>query len=304
MMPWPPGSLRSLAGFGRHRRDVGCSAGLLLEALLRVPPYVLRAGIGPSTENGEAARQKGLTVVTGSLPGVEHLFLQTADMAVTANVISHVADPIAFLGAMAKTIHSEGRIVIYGHDGIQPSADLLWADIGFSFCREHLITIAAKVGLEHINSQMKRPPAGQEDKYVLVFKKSDNPHAALLSAAEVSRLNSGRHQYFQAWRELAGQLARLGNSGRSILNFGASFWSILLAGYCPDYWSKVKGCVVDDEADTDVFLGKPLIPTSRIGEVGQNPIIVLGANPSSHAFLRSRLSSYGEVIGWDGPISR
>jgi hypothetical protein len=77
----------------------------------------------------------------------------------------------------------------------------------------------------------------------------------------------------------------------------------MLACYCTDYWANVKACVVD-EADADAFVGKPLVPTSRISELGRNPIIVLGANPSSHALLRSKLSAHGEVIGWNGSISR
>jgi 2-polyprenyl-3-methyl-5-hydroxy-6-metoxy-1,4-benzoquinol methylase len=282
--------------------DVGCGAGFLLEALRKARPGLLCAGIEPSSENSESARRKGLTVVTGSVPGDESLFTTAADMVLASNVISHVVDPIAFLAALSDTIVTAGRVVIYGHNGDTAGADLLFADIDFSFCRENLVSIAAKVGLEHVNLDMKAPPHGQEDKYVLVFKNADAPSASSLSAAERDRLLEDRRRYFDAWRQLARRLSSIDAGSRPVFNFGASFWSMLLAAYCPEYWGRVNACVVDDGSGE--FLLKPIIGTDTLDGSAGRPIIVLGTNPATQPQLGERLSNFGEVIAWNDLIKR
>jgi len=75
------------------------------------------AGVDPSTENTESARAKDLTVLTGPVPGAEAYFASTADLTLTANVISHVPEPIAFLESLAAMTVDTGRVMIYGHNG-------------------------------------------------------------------------------------------------------------------------------------------------------------------------------------------
>ena len=280
--------------------DFGCGGGLLLDALRRARPTLLCAGLDPSITNTEAARARGFTVATGSVPGIEDLFEGSCDLAVASNVISHILDPRAFLAAMLSTIAPGGRLLIYGHNGDAAGADLLWTDIEYSLCREHLVSIAAKVGLEHINPQMAEPPPGQSDKYVLVFKQSDaQPAAAALSQERRDALLEERRSYFAAWQELARRLAQV-NSQPPLLNFGASFWSATLAIYCPQYWGRVEACVVDD-GDPGEFFDKPVMSTDSI-EPGST--IVLGTNPATHQVLAKRLSRLGNVVAWDDLIKR
>jgi SAM-dependent methyltransferase len=281
--------------------DVGCGGGYLLEALRGQLGTLACAGVDPSLENSEAARDRGLTVVTGNFPGSEHLFAGLADLVVTANVVSHIHEPSAFLAAMADCVTEGGRIVIYGHNGDQASADLLWTDIDYSFCREHLITIASKVGLRHLNQFPFSPPAGQEDKYVLVFQKSGQAEAAALTDKERSALLDARRRYFGAWRTLAHRLNEL-DASRPIYNFGASFWAIALAVYCPRYWGGVDACVVDEGGGD--FFGKPIIPISKVKTNGQRPQIVLGTNPSSQPQLAKKLSTVADVTRWDDLLHR
>jgi SAM-dependent methyltransferase len=281
--------------------DIGCGGGFLLGAVKKARPSIECAGVDPSLENSESARARGFIVVTGTVPGAESSFKRTFDLAVAANVISHITDPHGFLKALSEVIVPSGRVVIYGHNGDIASADLLWADIEFSFCREHLIEIAAKAGLQHVNPNPIPPPPGQEDKYVLVFRRSETPWSAGLDKEKRESLLAERRLYFASWQLVAQRLSGL-ESSRNVFNFGASFWSMALAAYCPQYWGRVQACVVDGGDGS--FFGKPIIKTDSISPDDQRPLIVLGTNPASQSMLARRLSAVGDVIRWDDLITR
>jgi SAM-dependent methyltransferase len=286
----------------RSLLDVGCAGGLLLEALRNARPELEYAGIEPSLENGELARERGFSVTTGFIPETKPPKPQY-DIVLTSNVVSHITDPVSFLRAMALMTASEGRVVVYSHDGVEPSADLLWTDIEFSFCREHLGALAAKAGLELLHSKGFKTPLGQEDKHVLVFQRSGNPAPVpRLSDEHRQALLNGRRAYFAAWRQLARLLASKAESySGPVMNFGASFWSMSLSAYCPDYWQRVKACVVDSGGST--FLDKPVILTKELPGLPR-PLIVLGTNPAAQESLKKRLASQAEVISWHDLIKR
>ena len=86
------------------------------------------------------------------------------------------------------------------------------------------------------------------------------------------------------------------------MNFGASFWSMLLAAYCPEYWNKVEACVVDEESG-GLFLGKPVIATETISSEAK-PLIFLGVNPATQDSLALRLAGYGQVVRWNDLVTR
>jgi len=282
--------------------DVGCGGGVLLDALRRLQPALQCAGIDPSIENSAVARSRGFSVTTGFIPAVRPPRDQY-DLVLASNVISHILDPIDFLQAMADVTAPNGRVLIYSHDGGLPGADHLWADVEYSYCREHLGTLGARVGLELSDSRGIAPPPHQTDKHVLVFRRNAAPAAGPpLSDATRDELLEGRRRYFGAWRSLAARLAQYaqGTTG-PFFNFGASFWSMLLAAYCPAYWARVEACVVDQ--GSGMFLEKPLLLADDLPKSPQ-PLIVLGTNPLTQARLRQRLGSHAEVITWDDLITR
>ncbi len=282
--------------------DVGCGGGILLDAMRKVRPSLEYAGIDPSIENSALARARGFSVTTGFTPGTNPPKDQY-DLVFAANVISHIQDPIGFLRSMAGMTVPTGRMVIFSHDGSEPGADQLWADVEFSFCREHLGALAAKAGLELLKSQHVAPAPGQADKYVLVFEHSSSPaFVPQLNNSKRDTLLQGRRQYFKAWQQLADLLSKWAREASGpLLNFGASFWSMLLAAYCPEYWQHVQACVVDE--GNGFFLGKPVVLTERM-RASPRPVIVLGTNPISQASLKERLSSRGKVVTWDDLITR
>jgi SAM-dependent methyltransferase len=282
--------------------DVGCGGGLLLEALRTAQPEIHYAGIDPSIENSALARARGFDVTTGFVPPTKPS-KDRYDVVLASNVISHITEPIAFLEALAGMVTPTGRIVLFSHDGVEPGADLLWADIEFSFCREHLGALGAKVGLELLDSRGMTAPATLEDKHVLVFKQSASP-TPVQQRSDAARdvLLEGRRQYFAAWRQLAVRLSRCAAQAPSqVFNFGASFWSMLLAAYCPDYWQRVDACIVDGGSGS--FLDKPLTSIDRLTQ-GRQPVLVLGTNPTSHAALKQRLSACANVVTWEDLIHR
>ena len=118
--------------------DVGCGGGFLLDALMRNHPTAVYAGIDPSIQNSALARARGFSVVTGFTPGTSPPH-ERYDLVLASHVISHVADPLSFLSALVNMIAEYGRVVIFSHDGRDPGADHLFADVEFSFCREILV---------------------------------------------------------------------------------------------------------------------------------------------------------------------
>lgn len=106
-----PASFAPLAG--RTAIDVGCGAGLLAEPLARLGAKV--TGVDAAPENIGAARAhaaaSGLDIdyVAG---GIEDLPGRRFDLVVSMEVIEHVADPAAFVAALAGALAEGGVMVL------------------------------------------------------------------------------------------------------------------------------------------------------------------------------------------------
>ncbi len=105
------------AGFsplaGKTAIDVGCGAGLLVEPLARLGARM--TGIDAAPENIGAARAHaeatGLDIdyVAG---GIENLPGRSFDLVTSMEVIEHVTDPAAFVGALAGALAEGGLMVL------------------------------------------------------------------------------------------------------------------------------------------------------------------------------------------------
>ena len=189
--------------------DVGCGGGFLLDAMRLIHSSADYDGIDPSVENSALARSRGFAVATGFVPGAVSARAQY-DLITVTNVMSHITDTQEFLRSLANMMAPNGRLAIYFHDGCEPGADLLWADVAFSFCREHIVLLGSKVGLESVEGRHLTPPKGQLDKDVLVLRRRQSSLTAPLEELSLEsrrRLLEGRRQYFSAWRRLADRLA-------------------------------------------------------------------------------------------------
>jgi 2-polyprenyl-6-hydroxyphenyl methylase/3-demethylubiquinone-9 3-methyltransferase len=102
--------LKPLAG--RRAADVGCGAGLLAEPLARLGAAV--TGIDAAPENIAAAREhalgQGLEIDyrTGGSEALDGRY----DLVASLEVVEHVADPAAFVAALAAAVADDGLLIL------------------------------------------------------------------------------------------------------------------------------------------------------------------------------------------------
>lgn len=103
--------LRPLSG--KTALDVGCGAGLLCEPLARLGAAV--TGVDAAEENVAAARLhaegSGLTIEYRH-GEVAQLGLQGFDLVTSMEVVEHVADKAAFVGALAGALTPDGLMIL------------------------------------------------------------------------------------------------------------------------------------------------------------------------------------------------
>jgi hypothetical protein len=110
-----------------------------------------------------------------------------------------------------------------------------------------------------------------------------------------------RSSYMSKWQELDGELTRRAAGHDRIFNFGASMWTWLLAGYCPNYWDSVSACLVDGGSgrcmDKNVASPADLKFSAR-------DCIVLGVHPVNQTAFERKLGGLGiKIVGWADLIS-
>jgi 2-polyprenyl-6-hydroxyphenyl methylase / 3-demethylubiquinone-9 3-methyltransferase len=97
---------------GRTAADVGCGAGLLAEPLARLGAAV--TGVDAAPENIDVARAhaagQGLAI-DYRLGGAETLEGRY-DLVTSLEVVEHVADPTAFVGALAAAVDKGGLLIL------------------------------------------------------------------------------------------------------------------------------------------------------------------------------------------------
>jgi 2-polyprenyl-6-hydroxyphenyl methylase/3-demethylubiquinone-9 3-methyltransferase len=97
---------------GRRATDVGCGAGLLAEPLARLGAAV--TGIDAAPENIAAARDHALgqgLEIDYRVGGAEALDGRY-DLVASLEVVEHVADPAAFVGALAASVAEGGLLIL------------------------------------------------------------------------------------------------------------------------------------------------------------------------------------------------
>lgn len=106
-----PAAFRPLAG--RRALDVGCGAGLLTEPLARLGAAV--TGLDAAQENitvaSAHAQRQGLAIDYRATP-VERLAEGDYDLVTSMEVIEHVADPAAFVRALAERLAPDGLLIL------------------------------------------------------------------------------------------------------------------------------------------------------------------------------------------------
>lgn len=98
---------------GKRALDVGCGAGLLCEPLARMGAAV--TGVDAAPENIAAAKEhaagQGLSIDYRH-GDITKMKLAPFDLVTSLEVVEHVADPAAFVGALAKQLADGGLMIL------------------------------------------------------------------------------------------------------------------------------------------------------------------------------------------------
>ncbi len=283
--------------------DVGCGRGWAMTETQKLFPNAKVTGIEPSVDNSRVARENGLTVVTARLAEAGNA-VNELDLAYANNVIQHATSARAFMKDLLSLVGQKGLVVLTCPDATIPGNEMLWADQSFSFAPEHLVRLAHECGF--IVKGWCRPPdvVSLIGKQLVILSKEGHHQSYPSDAPEnfdVAKNIELRERYLSGWSSLDAYLVHRVRNAKRVFNFGASMWSHLLRAYCPEYWSRVRACVVD--GFTGTFMDRSVLP--NVDQIEQNDQIVLGTNPESHARMEERFKKGGiDAVRWDHIIRR
>jgi len=282
--------------------DVGCGQGWGMEAMKGFYPQAQIQGLEPSRHNSEVAREKGFRVYEGRVGDTEMPPVQY-DLIYSNNVIQHVTDAREFLASLKEMAGENGVIVITCPDGSIPNIEILWADQNFSFLPGHLLALCEDVGLPAMKwfrspFSPSVPPA-----QLLLFDNRRSREAFVgmdVPAADLKEVYRARCRYLRSFAQIDDYFCSRIKDSERVFNFGASYWSSILAAYCPRYWQQVSACLVDQTGNGGLeFLDKAVLEMGSI-EPRQTDSLVLGTSPMTHEALRPTLSpSWSQVVSWD-----
>jgi SAM-dependent methyltransferase len=283
--------------------DVGCGAGWSMEATKRIYKTAAIAGVEPSIANGQKARSAGFEVLSTRF-GNGAVLSKQYELIYSNNVLQHLTDLPGYFRDLAANLAVGGRIAMIFPDATDASNEMLWCDHNFSFRPKDLLALTEPAGLLVRNWQSNPPNNALLHKQIIVLAKADHsriqvdfPEYPLSS----DTLFEQRSLYMSKWQELDGELARRTAGYNRVFNFGASMWTWLLAGYCPNYWGSVSACLVD--GGSGLCMAKPVASPADI-EFSKGDCIALGVNPASQTGFEEKLRGLGiSIVGWKDLIS-
>ena len=280
--------------------DVGCGQGWTMEAMKALYPQARLEGLEPSHHNSEVARQKGFPVHTcrvsdAAMPQGPY------DLVYSNNVLQHTASARSFITSLKAMIGQDGVIVITCPDGSIPNIEILWADQNFSFLPEHLICLCQDIGFGTISWFASPSSASVPPAQMLFLSKTPAAHKSTdVPPANRNEIYQSRCNYLTSFRKIDDHISSRAENCERVFNFGASYWSSVLAAYCPAYWQQVSACLVDyTDHFENGFLDKAVLPLNSI-QPTDTDAIVLGTSPRTHHTLNEKLvPSWQQVISWD-----
>lgn len=158
------GLITSLIPRGARVLDVGCGTGAL-SVVIRDVRGADVVGIEPDASRAERARERGITTITTVLSESLHESIGTFDVAVYADVLEHLPDPLAELVKVRPFLKPSGIVVIsvpnvahwsvrldllfgrfrYAEVGIMDATHLRW------FTEETLLQLLDQAGIEVVS---------------------------------------------------------------------------------------------------------------------------------------------------------
>jgi SAM-dependent methyltransferase len=284
--------------------DIGCGQGWAMEAMKAFYPYARIEGLEPSHYNSEVAREKGFAVHGNRLSDAAMPPGQY-DLIYSNNVLQHVTNTRAFVTSLKKVAGEDGVIVITCPDGSVPNIEILWADQNFSFLPTHLIDLCREVGFATINwfSSPFSPSVPPAQLLLLSANRSfhGKKKPTNVPAPDLEEIYRSRCEYLVSFKQIDDYICSRTKECERVFNLGASYWSSILAAYCPQYWQRVSACLVDTKDEVDqAFLGKEVLQLASI-QATDTDAIVLGTSPMTHNALRAKIASSSKlIISWNG----
>jgi ubiquinone/menaquinone biosynthesis C-methylase UbiE len=288
--------------------DVGCGQGWMMEAMNGRFSSVEFVGVEPSVHNAEIAEGKGFHVLRGKLEELENM--SDYDLVYSNNVLQHVNDVAGFLHSLKSIVSDTGAIIVTCPDGSRPSIDLLWADHNYSFLPQNLVRLGQTLGFEtvYVTQSQDNPSIPPSQLLLLTNNAVFHQHLSELGRkamsdngldnAALTRMFREKSEYLGAFSKLDDYLTKEIAGYSRVYNFGASFWTSIVATYCPHYWGRVQSCLVDADEGLTEFMNRPVTQYDAIDH-SSDAVVVLGIAPISHGGLAGRLGAGGPVVRWD-----
>jgi SAM-dependent methyltransferase len=303
MAKWIYGVVSASIGIPDRILDAGCGRGWMMKALKEHFSQSQFNGVEPSEQESENARQLGFSVKTGKISS-ETRTDQAYDLIYSTNVIEHTVDPKDFLASLKRLISDQGLIVIICPDSSVPSAEFMFSDQNYSVSPSHLFRLAETVGLNVVDWQPAPEVPSLKDKQLVVFSKTKGHTLGKSTIKECSpeELYAARAKYVQAYADCDAYLANQTKSYTKVYNFGTSTWSLLLAAYCPTYWSRVTACTIDN--GNEEFQGKKVVAFEDIKNE-KDSLFILGVNPITQTEFSNRFKNFNlPFVRWDHFVTR
>jgi len=280
--------------------DVGCGQGWAMEALRKKFPNTKIDGVEPSNFNTKQAREKGFIVYEGKLEDVT--LEQKYDLVFSNNVIQHVNDAHGFVNLLAELVNENGLVLNTCPDGSKPNVELLWSDQNFSFLPNHMEEFAKVKNKMFKYSYWSFSPTISSLPPAQLLLLTNNPlyDSYKLDIAKIDKqeIYNLRREYLSSFAKIDEFLTDSVREFEHVYNYGASYWTSILAVYCPNYWEKVIACVIDDVDIAQQFMGKEVLRNEELNKA--DSILVLGTSPAGHKNLKTKLMpTWNNIINWE-----
>lgn len=281
--------------------DVGCGQGWAMDAMKSLFGGIDIIGIEPSKHNSAIAKSRGNRVLCGKIEDLN--ISDKYDLIYSNNVIQHVNDARFFMQNVTKLLSENGVVIFTCPDGSKPNIELFFCDHNYSFLPDHLIDLGKEFGFRTILwSRSADNPALPPAQLALftsnrVYSKKFLDRRAQPETGIEKNLVD-RTSYINSITDLRSYLTGQIAGYTTVYNFGASFWTSVLAGYCPDYWNGVEACLVDNTDNAGLFLGKKILEFHKSTK-NNSSIVVLGTSPATHGILANKLQIDHKIVRWD-----
>ena len=274
--------------------DIGCGQGGAMIALKETYSDSLIEGLEPSVQNSEYAKSLGFNTSCLRMGG-DTVLDKKYDLAISIYVAQHVLDPIDFFKGVRKTLKSDGIAAIVIPNGNVPNIELLWSDQNYAFTADMLVKIAKKAGMQLIS--LHKSPEGISTSWLIIFRNEityDSKHKNLtMPEFDTKKIYAARCNYLNSFSKLDQYLCGKVKAANRVINFGASFWSSILAAYCPNYWELVDFCTVDN-GDGEI-MGKRVHPFESI-DVTNNDRIIIALAKKGQQYISDRLAKEKNIL--------